>query len=229
MNHSIPELESPFWEELTRKTLDGLGGASLSRPLQKALEQDIGALQKLVHPETIYAECRIISLDEYIHTEAGPLESRMFSRLARRCSPDRSLILTITTMGSEFDEFCRLQKDLSRQFMLDAAGSLCVEMVADLFQVHVSECAKRQSKCISMRFSPGYCDWQVAGQRLIFNALDGSTAGVSLNDHDVMVPLKTISAATLVADAVTVKAPCCFCQRDGCPWRRLPFGRTGAE
>ena len=227
MNRFTPELDQSFREELRRKILDSLGGESRLSSLSNALNEDLDAMQTLVHPRMIYTEEKIVSLDEYIHTRAGLIQSRMFARLARRCSPDCSVIFMIATLGSEFDKFCRLQKDLSRQFMVDMAGSVCVEMVADLLSGHVLKRAGHEGKCLSMRFSPGYCDWHLTGQRLIFNALDGTTVGVSLNGYDVMVPTKTISAAVLIADNVPVKAPCCFCERDDCPWRRLPYKKAG--
>jgi hypothetical protein len=229
MNHIIPELDLSFWEEHRRKTTESLGGVSLSRSLHKVLVQDLDTLQTLVHPQMLYAEYRIMTLDDYIQTEAGTIQSRMFSRLAHRCSPDCSVIFMIATLGSGFDKFCIFTKDLSRRFMVDTAGSICVEMAADLLQDDLLERTGQQGKSLSMRFSPGYCDWHLSGQRVIFNALDGSTIGVSLNDYDVMTPSKTISAAALMAYDVPVKAPCWFCEKNDCPWRRVPYRKSGSE
>ncbi|HPR52536.1 MAG TPA: hypothetical protein PLU81_12155 [Deltaproteobacteria bacterium] len=229
MNRFTPLLDQPFWEEHRRKTACSLGGKSLSGSLYKVLDQDLDTLHTLVHPQMLYAEYSINALDEYIHTQAGSIESRMFSRLARGCSPDCSVIFMVATLGSGFDTYSSLIKDLSRQFMVDTAGSVCVEMAADLLQDHLLEQAEQQGKDVGMRFSPGYCDWDLSGQRLIFDALDAGTIGVSLNDYDVMAPSKTISAAVLMATDVPVKVPCRFCERDDCPWRRLPYGKAGSE
>ncbi len=229
MNRFTPVLDKPFWEEHGRKTTGSLGGKALSHSLHEVLVQDLDILRTLVHPQVVYAEYKIIALDEYIHTHAGSIESRMFSRLARGCSPDCSVVFMVATLGSGFDTFSSLTKDLSRRFMVDTAGSVCVEMAADLLQDHLLEQAEHQGKGLSMRFSPGYCDWHLSGQRLIFDALDASTIGVSLNDYDVMAPSKTISAVALMATDVPVKAPCWFCERNDCPWRRIPYGKAGSE
>lgn len=70
------------------------------------------------------------------------------------------------------------------------------------------------------RFSPGYCDWGLEEQALIFKVLDASSIGVSLSPHFVMSPAKSVSAIAAVADEVPFPAPRAFCRRD-CPHRRL--------
>lgn len=222
MNHFIPEIDRSFFEELRVKTLDFFGGHPLSPSLNEMLNEDLDALRTLVQPQTIYAEYAIIRNEDCILTKAGPVESRMFSLLARRYSEDCSVMFMVTTIGIEFDRLLSRITELSRQFMVDAAGTACVGMAADLLHDHLEKSPGLQGRDLSMWFSPGYCDWNLQGQRLIFNALDGSAIGVSLNDHDVMTPGKTISAAALVAKDVPMNSPCCFCERKNCPWRRLP-------
>lgn len=73
-----------------------------------------------------------------------------------------------------------------------------------------------------MRVSPGYCDWALEGQGVIFEALDARPIGITLSSSFVMTPLKSLSSVAVVARRVPVLASCAFCGKENCEWRRLP-------
>jgi hypothetical protein len=74
----------------------------------------------------------------------------------------------------------------------------------------------------TMRFSPGYCDWKLDGQKIVFNAIDAEQLDVTLNLYYVMSPVKTISSISLISDDVPMTSPCVFCEKANCSWRRQP-------
>lgn len=221
----IPEPGSSFWGALRARTLEKLGGPSLSADLQDTLDKDLEAMHALVHPRVLYTiqEGRLAGRN--IQTQAGIIGSSMLFRLAHGCMGGCSVAFMLATLGDGFDRLCRDRHLLSRQLVLDTAGSEFVEMVADMLLEHLESLAEDEGKQCSMRFSPGYCDWDLSGQRVIFNALDAGSIGVSLNSYDVMKPVKTVSGIALMADVVPFKIPCHFCPRQDCPWRRLSSER----
>ena len=108
----------------------------------------------------------------------------------------------------------------------DAAASEITEIAADKIDELAWQAeALKKGLEYTWRFSPGYCDWKLTGQEVIFNAVDVGPIGVSLTPSYVMKPEKSISAIALAAESIPFKAPCTFCTRKDCPWRRLPVTR----
>ncbi len=48
-----------------------------------------------------------------------------------------------------------------------------------------------------LRYSPGYCGWDITGQRRLFAALGPERAGITLTDSCLMQPLKSVSGVLL--------------------------------
>ncbi|PWI46761.1 hypothetical protein CEE45_15140 [Candidatus Heimdallarchaeota archaeon B3_Heim] len=79
--------------------------------------------------------------------------------------------------------------------ILDAFGSAGVEQVADQVNREIVDIVKSQNFEYSQRFSPGYCQWSVQDQELIFNNLPSEDIGVSLTEGYMMKPIKSVSFA----------------------------------
>ncbi|GAH91002.1 unnamed protein product, partial [marine sediment metagenome] len=45
----------------------------------------------------------------------------------------------------------------------------------------------------SRRLSPGYCDWKIDQQKMVFRAMKDDSAGVRLTEECLMLPQKSIS------------------------------------
>ncbi len=71
------------------------------------------------------------------------------------------------------------------------------------------------------RFSPGYGDWQLAEQRLLFSVLDcAKRIGLTLTDGLMMAPSKSVTAVIgLSHDTACVQNKCMTCSNINCPYR----------
>lgn len=74
----------------------------------------------------------------------------------------------------------------------------------------------------SMRISPGYCDWLLRGQTVVFNALNARSLGIELLPSFAMMPKKSVSSVAIAARRVFIQAICAFCGKTDCSWRRIP-------
>jgi len=95
--------------------------------------------------------------------------------------------------------------------------------MAALIEERIKSIAGIGNQCISRRFSPGYCDWNVKQQEILFRILKDDTAGVSLTDECLMVPRKSVSGIIGIGDTengVEEYNPCCTCRKTECPGRR---------
>lgn len=122
---------------------------------------------------------------------------------------------------------------LSREFMAqgrtlagmiaDVIGSEAAEAAAEAIGVRIRGEAEGEGMTTTMRYSPGYCGMEISEQRGIFDVLDGTTVGVSLNDLCVMNPVKSVSGLIGIGDPDAIRSfgsPCRYCGKADCPMRR---------
>ncbi len=132
----------------------------------------------------------------------------------------------VVTIGNLLEEAtCQLAEDgcILQATVLDAIGSNAAEKVANSVQDKISKVANEQGLCISQRFSPGYCDWDIGQQRMLFRALSNDSAGVRLTEGCLMLPRKSISGIIGIGSFesnVENYNPCNPCKKQDCPGRR---------
>ena len=151
------------------------------------------------------------------------LESKVISNLCKRCD---KLAVFIMTIGSHLEEMVDYLSEnglVVQAMVLDAIGSGAAEQMASLIEDRIKNVAAMHDQLISRRFSPGYCDWNVNQQEMIFKILSDDTAGVSLTDESLMIPGKSVSGIIGIGDAeshVEDYNPCITCTKVECPGRR---------
>lgn len=148
-------------------------------------------------------------------------KSEVIARLLEKADKFAVFVLTI---GSYLeDAAAQLAQDglVLQSAVLDAIGSDAAERLADSVESQISEVAHNQGLTISRRFSPGYCDWDVNQQKMVFQAMRGDFAGVSLTDGCLMIPRKSISGIIGIGPIEVEKYnPCNTCDKHDCVGRR---------
>ena len=151
------------------------------------------------------------------------LESKVISSLSKRC---QKLAVFILTIGSHLEEMVDYLSDnglVLQATVLDAIGSGAAEQMAGLIEDRIRNVAVMHDQRISRRFSPGYCDWNVSQQEMLFKILNDDTAGVRLTDECLMIPEKSVSGIIGIGDVeshVEDYNPCITCIKEECPGRR---------
>ncbi len=225
-----PELNRGLIEGLTSKTLHKLGydaSETLDPKIAEVLDEALLVAKKVAKPRGIYRTFPVLGTSrDGVKTEAGIIRSAMFTRLANMCRGDRSIVFMITTIGEQLEITGRSSESLFHQLVFDTLGSELTEMVADMLEMDWRAQLSRLGLQCSSRFSPGYCDWALDGQDVIFKALDAGLIGVHLTSQFVIVPSKSISAIAVAAEEVPISSPCVFCAKEDCSWRRSPEDKT---
>lgn len=84
---------------------------------------------------------------------------------------------------------------------LDALASEAADRAADeverLLERSWKEEARLSREGAALRYSPGYCGWDVSGQRALFRHLEPQRIGITLSDACLMQPLKSVSGVIL--------------------------------
>ena len=148
-------------------------------------------------------------------------QSEVVARLLEQCD---EVAVFLVTIGNHLEETVRrLTEDrlMLQATVLDAIGSAAVEKVADLVQGRIGQMASIQGLSISRRFSPGYCDWDISQQRMVFRAMNGDCAGIHLTKECLMLPCKSISGIIGIGRGdIGNYNPCKTCNRHDCRGRR---------
>ena len=198
--------------------------AKPSARVESLLDDYIENAHQLIAPSYNYVMRDIISVrGERVELEDEVvLESRVIARLLKQCD---KVCVFVATIGAYLEETVRWLADdqlVLQASVLDAIGSGAVEKVVGFISDNVEWAAYLEGRNISRRFSPGYCDWDISQQEMIFKAMGGDTAGVSLTESCLMLPRKSVSGIIGIGAGKMVAEynPCMSCNRKDCPGRR---------
>jgi hypothetical protein len=92
-------------------------------------------------------------------------------------------------------------KDFAVASMLDALASESADMAAEVLERRYEDQLRAQGWNGSdggvLRYSPGYCGWNVTGQKRLFRYLEPERIGLTLTDSCLMQPLKSVSGVII--------------------------------
>jgi cobalamin-dependent methionine synthase I len=151
------------------------------------------------------------------------LKSAVLSKLLSRCEKVTVFTLTIGSYLEELVAHLAEERLVLQATVLDAIGSGTAEKLAKEVEEKIKKISKAGSLVTSRRFSPGYCDWKVDQQEMLFRALNGDTGGVKLTDSFLMMPRKSVSGIIGIGRPgrdIENYNPCVTCKKKECPGRR---------
>jgi hypothetical protein len=152
--------------------------------------------------------------------------------IGQRWGPIEHLAVAVCTIGDALERrVAELweARELPLASMLDSVGSGAVESLAEYVNDVLCQHGLGAGLRVTNRVSPGYGDWDVAEQRLVFELCPGAPAGVTLNEACFMTPGKSISLLAGAGTAARVDhyfSQCARCWMRDCAYRRVPARRT---
>jgi hypothetical protein len=138
----------------------------------------------------------------------------------------QAAIFLVTLGHPIIEEIERLNRvDVSKGFFLDVISSVAVENLAEQVHLEIAHLILGQGLYVGHRYSPGFCDWDLTQQRVMFSLLDSSVLSVQLTDHCMMIPRKSVSAIFGAGRerVEMVISPCGYCKRTDCMARREDY------
>jgi len=195
---------------------------NVSKRILKDMKQAVNLIARKAKPRAVY---RIIPVEtnngSVTFDEHFLLKSRKLKRIFRPC---QKAVIFLTTIGPQVDALIQraMKKKPSYGYILDSVASVAAESTADYLEKKL----KRKfapEHAVTLRYSPGYCDWPLSEQKNIFKIIPGNLIGVKLSERFFMMPYKSISGAMGVCPADSSEASrnaCLECQNFNCPYRR---------
>ncbi len=215
----------------TKKVLRLLGAKRGKTPSPSALRRidNVGRkMDSLLHPRLDFRNFPLVRTDgKDIELADGTLFTS--PKLARAVGDADEIFCFVATVGPEID--WEIQKRMKERryadaYVLDAIGSIAVENIVEQFYQETAEKAAQQERGVTLRFSPGYCDWSIDQQRILFSVFhDKYPVDVRLSESFLMSPRKSVSGIFGVLPAGNSGVnpaynPCAICRKNDCIARR---------
>ncbi|MFH1866425.1 MAG: vitamin B12 dependent-methionine synthase activation domain-containing protein [Candidatus Eisenbacteria bacterium] len=168
-------------------------GPRVARLVARALDE----LRGEAEPRGIVAE---VDTEEFAVIYEGAGDNDHPSPLREIFPRAESLTLFAVTLGSSLSDRVSALFDggeLALATTLDAAASEGTELAGVHMDGVVLADARASGRAGDgakiLRYSPGYCGWNLTGQRALFAALRPEKIGIRLTDSCLMEPIKSIS------------------------------------
>ena len=128
-------------------------------------------------------------------------------------------LVFVGTAGVEFDAAVK---------ELNAEGDIVADFIADSIGTELAEASVARmekdytgEETISMPYSPGYCNWNIREQHLLFSLFPEQPCGIRLSESSLMAPEKSVSGFFALGEKL-VRQPyhCEICKNKTCYKRR---------
>jgi len=172
------------------------GRTMLDERTASLIQEEISLCEKLAAPKQVIASSKIvISGNSTVNLEPGLIiNSAKIVELLANCSTAYGFAVTAGPHIEEKIKRLIFEKETSKALILDAIGSVIAEELAEITNKQITAEAKLNGFNTTRRFSPGYGDWHISGQKDFLRWLGADNIGIKLNDNFQMTPEKSVSA-----------------------------------
>jgi len=172
--------------------------------------------------ERLVSEARsmLTPVFQYILTESAAMFS-VGEIIGRQLRGATCYAVFVASAGNDYLEWKRMvseRDDILEQFIADCIGSQVAESVADHMELELQEELDRLGLKRTARFSPGYCEWPLSEQKVLFSLFDEQKpCGVTLTDSCLMIPEKSVSGIIGIgSDVRYLPYSCGICDKSDC-------------
>lgn len=167
----------------------------------------------------------VIASEDCIILDGTPIKSRDLSQHLEGCQQG---FLFASTLGVGVDSLVKRYSITNVPMLpvVQAVAAAYIEHYTDIAQKELEDYAEQNKMYLRPRYSPGYGDFQLENQRIVFNMLEISKKiGVTLTENFLMVPFKSITAIIGLSrdPSLCHINKCMSCSMKNCPFRRKKY------
>jgi hypothetical protein len=203
-------------------------GKKLTPSVTRSIDTWNERINGLMEPQVAYVMRRIVTVEPGgVRIEDGVyFKSPKIARTLKECSTVVCFVATIDDGVEHQVKALMKRRRTSEAYVLDSMGSVAVENMVDRFHLRMEKRYKKEGKSVTLRFSPGYCDWNIREQKKLFSLFDEEKVNVALHDNScIMAPRKSVSGLFGVlpfdrGGTIATYNPCTDCGKRDCIARR---------
>jgi hypothetical protein len=168
------------------------------------------------------------SIAEFADVYRGEGRNEPKSPVAEILSRAEHLALFVVTLGEGISQALQRRfaaEDFALAYTLDAMASVAADGAADLAERRYDGILRGRGWTTPhgavLRYSPGYCGWDMTGQRRLFAFLRPERIGMALTESCLMQPLKSVSGVMIAGPRTIHRFPptydfCNHCEARTC-------------
>ncbi len=161
---------------------------------------------------------------------AGGKFFNLQNNITKQLKKSERVALFVCTIGPAMENWAKklfVDGDAALSYLIDTVASITVDQATDVLHDYIEKRMKMYGLKITNRFSPGYCDWSVSEQHLLFSFLPANFCGITLTESSLMVPIKSVSGIIGIGKTVKrVDYSCDICGMKDCRYRVIRFAKA---
>ncbi len=213
-------------DKTTIATRLGYRNRMLPTKVAELIDRQLDVATKILQPVYSYQFRRLenLAIPDFLIEGQLSFSSKTVSYVLDGC---QNIAVYLATIGNDIDlEIARLmnQQQLMAGTIMDIIGSAAITQTLNNLRADVKEVAEKQGLQTTRHYAPGYCDWDIRQQRILFPILDSAALEVRLNEACMMIPRKSVSGIIGIGIIdKNKKTPCLlFCQKsETCEYRNM--------
>ena len=186
-------------------------------------------LRELPKRCTLKAGYRILEIKKPTDRIDGLIIADTFFKMNKivtgQIKKSEKIALFVCTIGPEMEKWSKqllIKGDPAMGYLVDCVASITVENVTDFLHDHIEREMIKNGLKITNRYSPGYCNWSVSEQHLLFSFLPPNFCGITLTESALMLPIKSVSGVIGIGSKVKRKEYTCdSCGVKDCTYRAI--------
>ena len=185
----------------------------------------------------IKAGYRILDLKKPIERNDGIFIDEIFFKMDRILTSQlrkaEKAAVFVCSIGTGMETWAKQMLrtgEPAMSYFVDTIASVTTENVTDLLHDRIAQKMSEHGLKITNRYSPGYCNWPVSEQHLLFSLLPQNFCGITLTESALMLPIKSVSGVIGIGESVEWKEYICDrCGMKDCTYRakRLKIYNAG--
>jgi hypothetical protein len=192
-------------------------------------------LSRLPNYCDIQAGYRILDVKKFENRSEGLYIGNEFFKLQKivtsQLRKSEKAALFISTIGPAMETWAKklsAEGDVALSYLVDTVASVTEEQAVDVLHNHIEKHMNMQGFKITNRYSPGYCNWSVSEQHLLFSFFPVNFCGITLTESALMVPIKSVSGIIGIGrDVQRMDYICDKCSIQDCTYRMILEAKKG--
>ena len=194
--------------------------------IRDIVEKAVAEAHSLAEPQALYQEFPVQQLTADSVILEGGIRFSTGKEISSLWQCSKTLGIALYTIGGRLED--RVTELLSKgehtdALNLDIAGTVALGVVGVQVQYHACERLASHGVETGPWLNPGYLDWPLTDQRLIFDLIPAASIQVRLNDHCMMIPKKSVTICAGIGAGQRRDSfnRCMHCGVAKCPYRKI--------
>ncbi|MCK5116513.1 MAG: hypothetical protein KAR44_07915 [Candidatus Aegiribacteria sp.] len=175
--------------------------AELTENFERIYGEAIELFKELTEPAGIICGISISGFEEVFRGEGLNEPSNPVEDIYRKSGYLSLFAVTLGAVLSEKVTELFDSGDYASGYMLDSVSSYAADKLSDLaarnLQLELTAKEPAESQWRVLSYSPGYCGWNMSGQKKLFEVLRPQEIGITLNESYLMSPIKSVSGVLI--------------------------------